>query len=62
MARLVEGMGNVDSPNHTQKDCLESDLETLKLFAQFTVLRVICTPMLVLRLPPLGDEYDRDTW
>eukprot|EP00983_Pelagomonas_calceolata_P061848 1147003-Pelagomonas_calceolata.AAC.1 len=38
MARLVEGMGSIDSPTHTQKDCVESDLSALKLFAQFTVL------------------------
>eukprot|EP00983_Pelagomonas_calceolata_P131413 1161773-Pelagomonas_calceolata.AAC.32 len=38
MARLVEGMGSTDSPTHTQEDYVESDLSTLKLFAQFTVL------------------------
>eukprot|EP00983_Pelagomonas_calceolata_P047246 1140548-Pelagomonas_calceolata.AAC.2 len=38
MACLVEGMGSVDSPTHTQKDCVKSDLSTLKLFAQFAVL------------------------
>eukprot|EP00983_Pelagomonas_calceolata_P084074 1156289-Pelagomonas_calceolata.AAC.7 len=35
MARLVEGMGSIDSPTHTQEDCVESDLCTLKLFAQY---------------------------
>eukprot|EP00983_Pelagomonas_calceolata_P002217 75087-Pelagomonas_calceolata.AAC.1 len=34
----LRGMGSVDSPTHTQKDCVEGDLSTLKLFAQFTVL------------------------
>eukprot|EP00983_Pelagomonas_calceolata_P013258 422911-Pelagomonas_calceolata.AAC.1 len=29
MARLVEGMGSIDSPTHTQEDCVESDLCTL---------------------------------
>eukprot|EP00983_Pelagomonas_calceolata_P075348 1152972-Pelagomonas_calceolata.AAC.2 len=38
MARLVEGMGSIDSPTHTQKDCVESDLSTLQLFAQLTAL------------------------
>eukprot|EP00983_Pelagomonas_calceolata_P061282 1146767-Pelagomonas_calceolata.AAC.4 len=38
MARLVEGMGSIDSPTLTQKYCVESGLGTLKLFAQFTVL------------------------
>eukprot|EP00983_Pelagomonas_calceolata_P032946 1032281-Pelagomonas_calceolata.AAC.1 len=38
MARLVEGMGSIDSPTHTQKVCVESDLSAMKLFAQFTVL------------------------
>eukprot|EP00983_Pelagomonas_calceolata_P130060 1161657-Pelagomonas_calceolata.AAC.8 len=36
MARLVEGMESVDSPTHTQEDCVESGLGTLKLLAQFT--------------------------
>eukprot|EP00983_Pelagomonas_calceolata_P056753 1144736-Pelagomonas_calceolata.AAC.3 len=29
------GMGSINSPTHTQKDCVESDLNAL--FAQFTV-------------------------
>eukprot|EP00983_Pelagomonas_calceolata_P059066 1145766-Pelagomonas_calceolata.AAC.6 len=36
--RLVEGMGSIDSPTHTQKDCVKGGLSTLKLFAHFTVL------------------------
>eukprot|EP00983_Pelagomonas_calceolata_P031750 996208-Pelagomonas_calceolata.AAC.1 len=40
MACLVENMGSVDSPTHTQKDYMESDLGTLELFAQFTVVAV----------------------
>eukprot|EP00983_Pelagomonas_calceolata_P028676 897988-Pelagomonas_calceolata.AAC.1 len=32
------GMGSIDSPTHIQNDCVESELSTLKLFAQFTVL------------------------
>eukprot|EP00983_Pelagomonas_calceolata_P003695 121321-Pelagomonas_calceolata.AAC.1 len=35
-ARLVEGIGIIDSPSHVQEDCVESGLGTLKLFAQFT--------------------------
>eukprot|EP00983_Pelagomonas_calceolata_P040645 1137708-Pelagomonas_calceolata.AAC.1 len=35
---LIQGMDNILSPTHTLKDCVESDLSTLKLFAQFTVL------------------------
>eukprot|EP00983_Pelagomonas_calceolata_P012836 410361-Pelagomonas_calceolata.AAC.1 len=42
MTRLVEGMGNIDSPTHTQKDCVESDLSTLKLFARLTVTVRCC--------------------
>eukprot|EP00983_Pelagomonas_calceolata_P077565 1153923-Pelagomonas_calceolata.AAC.2 len=38
MARLVEGMGSIDSPTHTKKDCVESDLNALKLIAQSTVM------------------------
>eukprot|EP00983_Pelagomonas_calceolata_P037199 1136239-Pelagomonas_calceolata.AAC.4 len=34
MARLVEGMGSIDSPIHTQEACVESNLCTLELFAQ----------------------------
>eukprot|EP00983_Pelagomonas_calceolata_P060847 1146550-Pelagomonas_calceolata.AAC.4 len=30
------GMGSIDSPTHTQENCVESGLGTLKLFAQFT--------------------------
>eukprot|EP00983_Pelagomonas_calceolata_P043792 1139049-Pelagomonas_calceolata.AAC.1 len=39
-ASLVDlaGMGSIDSPTHTQKDSVESDLSTVKLFAQFTEL------------------------
>eukprot|EP00983_Pelagomonas_calceolata_P101403 1158696-Pelagomonas_calceolata.AAC.2 len=37
MARLVEGVGSTGSPTHTQEDCVENVLGTLKLFAQFTV-------------------------
>eukprot|EP00983_Pelagomonas_calceolata_P132451 1161867-Pelagomonas_calceolata.AAC.4 len=43
MARLVEvscrvqGIGSIDIFTHTQEDNVESDLGTLKLFAQFTV-------------------------
>eukprot|EP00983_Pelagomonas_calceolata_P045391 1139719-Pelagomonas_calceolata.AAC.1 len=37
MACLVEGVGSVDSPTHTQKDCVKSDLSTLKLFAQWYI-------------------------
>eukprot|EP00983_Pelagomonas_calceolata_P053890 1143479-Pelagomonas_calceolata.AAC.1 len=33
----TRGMGSVDRPTHTQKDCVESDLSTSKLFAQFTL-------------------------
>eukprot|EP00983_Pelagomonas_calceolata_P004565 148124-Pelagomonas_calceolata.AAC.16 len=40
MARLVEGMSSLDSPTHTQEDCVESDLCTLKLFAWFCVVAV----------------------
>eukprot|EP00983_Pelagomonas_calceolata_P094431 1157890-Pelagomonas_calceolata.AAC.8 len=32
MARLVEGMGKIDSPTHTQEDCVESDLSTLNTY------------------------------
>eukprot|EP00983_Pelagomonas_calceolata_P025425 798560-Pelagomonas_calceolata.AAC.1 len=32
------GMGSMNSPTHTQKDCVESDHSTLKLFAQFMKL------------------------
>eukprot|EP00983_Pelagomonas_calceolata_P131769 1161808-Pelagomonas_calceolata.AAC.9 len=35
---LIQGMGSIDSPTHTQEDGVESDLSALKLFAQFTVL------------------------
>eukprot|EP00983_Pelagomonas_calceolata_P009000 292693-Pelagomonas_calceolata.AAC.1 len=35
--RASLGMDSIDSPTHTQKDCVESDLSALK-FAQFTVL------------------------
>eukprot|EP00983_Pelagomonas_calceolata_P034227 1072257-Pelagomonas_calceolata.AAC.1 len=38
MARLVEGMGSIDSPTHMQEDCVESGLGTLKLLAQLSVL------------------------
>eukprot|EP00983_Pelagomonas_calceolata_P073123 1152016-Pelagomonas_calceolata.AAC.1 len=31
MARLVEGMGSIDSPTNTQEDCAKSDLGTLRL-------------------------------
>eukprot|EP00983_Pelagomonas_calceolata_P036450 1133732-Pelagomonas_calceolata.AAC.1 len=37
-----QGMGSMDSPTHTQKDCAESDISTLKLFAQLTVLLLGC--------------------
>eukprot|EP00983_Pelagomonas_calceolata_P067053 1149327-Pelagomonas_calceolata.AAC.2 len=39
MARLVkmQGMGSIDSPTHTQEDCVESNLNTLKLFVQFAL-------------------------
>eukprot|EP00983_Pelagomonas_calceolata_P013027 416813-Pelagomonas_calceolata.AAC.1 len=39
MARLVEGMGSVDSPTHNQKHCLKSDLSTLKSFARSNSIR-----------------------
>lgn len=29
---MIQGMGSVDSPIQTQKDCMEGDLGTLKLF------------------------------
>eukprot|EP00983_Pelagomonas_calceolata_P132185 1161842-Pelagomonas_calceolata.AAC.5 len=32
------GMGNVNSPTHTQESWVDSNLCTLELFAQFTVL------------------------
>eukprot|EP00983_Pelagomonas_calceolata_P027410 860882-Pelagomonas_calceolata.AAC.1 len=38
MARLVEGMGSVNSTTHTQEDCVENDFGTLESFAHFTVL------------------------
>eukprot|EP00983_Pelagomonas_calceolata_P050306 1141909-Pelagomonas_calceolata.AAC.1 len=34
MARLDKGMGSIDNTTHTQEDCVESDVSTLKLFAQ----------------------------
>eukprot|EP00983_Pelagomonas_calceolata_P073672 1152218-Pelagomonas_calceolata.AAC.3 len=37
MARLVEGMGSMDSPTHSQNICVESDLSALELFAHFTL-------------------------
>eukprot|EP00983_Pelagomonas_calceolata_P013044 417324-Pelagomonas_calceolata.AAC.2 len=46
MARLVEGVGSADNPTHTQENCVESDLSTLELFAQFTVsplLQTVCS-------------------
>eukprot|EP00983_Pelagomonas_calceolata_P055295 1144091-Pelagomonas_calceolata.AAC.2 len=36
--KLIQGMGSIERVAHTQEDCVESDLGTLKLFAQFTVL------------------------
>eukprot|EP00983_Pelagomonas_calceolata_P052779 1143009-Pelagomonas_calceolata.AAC.1 len=38
MARLVAGMGSVNSPAHTQEDWVDSNLCILELFAQFAVL------------------------
>eukprot|EP00983_Pelagomonas_calceolata_P046880 1140377-Pelagomonas_calceolata.AAC.2 len=38
MPCLGEGTRRIDGPTHTQEDCKESDLGTLKLFAWFTVL------------------------
>eukprot|EP00983_Pelagomonas_calceolata_P038842 1136941-Pelagomonas_calceolata.AAC.2 len=37
-AHLIKGMVSVDSPTHTQDDCVESDLGSLKLFAPFPVM------------------------
>eukprot|EP00983_Pelagomonas_calceolata_P063430 1147717-Pelagomonas_calceolata.AAC.2 len=34
MARMVAGMGSIDSPTHTQEDSVESAPSTLELFAQ----------------------------
>eukprot|EP00983_Pelagomonas_calceolata_P056294 1144534-Pelagomonas_calceolata.AAC.2 len=46
MAYLVEGMGSVDNPTHTQKDCVEGDLGTLNgyggLNVQFKLPGWIC--------------------
>eukprot|EP00983_Pelagomonas_calceolata_P061205 1146726-Pelagomonas_calceolata.AAC.2 len=47
MACLVEGMGSIDSQTHTQEDCVEGDLGTLKLFAQYTAL-LLCLAGFVL--------------
>eukprot|EP00983_Pelagomonas_calceolata_P123658 1161030-Pelagomonas_calceolata.AAC.7 len=49
LGRPLQGMGSVDSPTHTQKDCVESGLSALKLFAQFTVL-LLCRDGVVLLL------------
>eukprot|EP00983_Pelagomonas_calceolata_P118261 1160490-Pelagomonas_calceolata.AAC.6 len=49
MAHLAKGMGSIDNPTHTQEDCVESDLSTLKLFAQFAVLS-LCLAGAVLLL------------
>eukprot|EP00983_Pelagomonas_calceolata_P049110 1141358-Pelagomonas_calceolata.AAC.1 len=35
------GMGSIDSPTHTQKDCVESDLSALKLLAQFCLAGLV---------------------
>eukprot|EP00983_Pelagomonas_calceolata_P133021 1161925-Pelagomonas_calceolata.AAC.1 len=45
---LLQGMGSIDSPIHTQEDCVESDLSALKLFAQLTVLLLEALDMAVL--------------
>eukprot|EP00983_Pelagomonas_calceolata_P130675 1161703-Pelagomonas_calceolata.AAC.1 len=37
-------MGSIDSPTHTQKDCVESDLSALKLF--YTVHCVVAVRLL----------------
>eukprot|EP00983_Pelagomonas_calceolata_P111025 1159739-Pelagomonas_calceolata.AAC.10 len=44
MARLVEGMGFIDSPTHTQKDCAESDLGTLKFITKIKHEGTACNP------------------
>eukprot|EP00983_Pelagomonas_calceolata_P082736 1156008-Pelagomonas_calceolata.AAC.4 len=34
----VWAMGNIDTPTHTQEDCVESDISAFQLFAKFTVV------------------------
>eukprot|EP00983_Pelagomonas_calceolata_P007922 258647-Pelagomonas_calceolata.AAC.1 len=34
--KVIQGLGSIDSPTHTQEDCVESDLFTLKGLAQLT--------------------------
>eukprot|EP00983_Pelagomonas_calceolata_P104494 1159034-Pelagomonas_calceolata.AAC.8 len=41
--RASWGVGSIDSPVHNLENCVESDLSTLKLFAQFTAVRKLPT-------------------
>eukprot|EP00983_Pelagomonas_calceolata_P068779 1150071-Pelagomonas_calceolata.AAC.2 len=52
MAPLVECMGSIDSPAHTQEDCVpvESDISTLKLFAQ-SLLEMAVLDVQFIKLP-----------
>eukprot|EP00983_Pelagomonas_calceolata_P004622 150131-Pelagomonas_calceolata.AAC.1 len=47
--KMIQGMGSIDSPTHTPEDCVEGDISTLELFAQFTVL-LLCLVGVVLLL------------
>eukprot|EP00983_Pelagomonas_calceolata_P132131 1161838-Pelagomonas_calceolata.AAC.10 len=51
----LRGTGSIDSPTHTQKDCVESDLSTLKLFCT-----VVC--VVAVRYGGFGCSIHEVTW
>eukprot|EP00983_Pelagomonas_calceolata_P107336 1159332-Pelagomonas_calceolata.AAC.10 len=54
MARL--GVDSIDNPTHTQKDRVEGDLSTLKLFARLTV-SLLCLAGVQSKLTGLNSEH-----